>query len=548
MTKKCISVTGKFLPVIFFIVLSHYSSAQNNPGEIHGSFQIDGQYYIQDSVISAPEVNEKFLLNGYGDLVFTKGNFKAGLRYETYQNVLLGYDKRFTGSGIANRYAEYDNGLLAITVGNFYEQFGSGLILRSYWEPTLGYDNSIDGLRVRLKPYSGITVKGLIGRQRYYFKTGEGIVRGVDAEVAWNEVVDKWNDAKTHITTGFGFVSKYQKDDDPVYILPENVAAYSGRLDITRGKVTVNAEYAYKYNDPSSLNNYSYKFGDAALLKATYSQKGLGIFLAAKRIDNMNFRSERNANLNDLMINYLPALTKYHIYSLATIYPYATQPNGEMGYEGEINYTIKKGTKLGGDYGTNIIFNVSGANSLSTEPVAGKDLYKSDWGKIGKDVYYKEFSLEISRKFNRHFKMALVYINQTYNKDKVQFQGSKQYGTIYDNIVVADMTYKLNDRHALRLELQTLQTKQDYKSWMAGLLEYSYSPHWFVAVSDQYNYGNAKPDLRVHYFNFYVGYTKNSSRISLSYGRQREGLFCVGGVCRQVPASNGLAVSISTSF
>ncbi len=548
MIKKYLSVTGKILPVIFFISWSHSASAQNAPAEIHGSFQIDGQYYIQDSVISAPEVNEKFLLNGFGDLVFTKGNFKAGLRYETYQNVLLGYDKRFTGSGIASRYAEYDNGFLSVTVGNFYEQFGSGLILRSYWEPTLGYDNSIDGLRVKVKPYSGITVKGLIGRQRYYFKTGEGIVRGVDAEVAWNEVVDKWNDAKTHVTTGFGFVSKYQKDDDPVYILPENVAAYSGRLDVTRGKVTVNAEYAYKYNDPSSLNNYSYKFGDAALLKATYSQKGLGIFLAAKRIDNMNFRSERNANLNDLMINYLPALTKYHIYSLATIYPYATQPNGEMGYEGEINYTIRKGTKLGGDYGTNIIFNVSGANSLSTEPVAGKDLYESDWGKVGKEVYYKEFSLEISRKFNRHFKMALVYINQTYNKDKVQFQGSTQYGTIYDNIVVADMTYKLNDKHALRLELQTLQTEQDYKSWMAGLLEYSYSPHWFVAFSDQYNYGNDKTDLRVHYYNFYVGYTRNSSRISLSYGRQREGLFCVGGVCRQVPASNGLAVSISTSF
>ncbi len=547
MNKMIKLITGRILPVIFLGVPA-ITLAQNSPGEIHGSFQIDGQYYIQDSTISAPEVAEKYLLNGYGDLVFTKGNFKAGVRYETYQNVLLGYDKRFNGSGIAHRYAEYDNGELAITVGNFYEQFGSGLILRSYWEPTLGYDNALDGIRVKFKPYSGILIKGIIGKQRYYFKTGEGIVRGVDAEVGINDLIKKWNDKKTRVAAGFGFVSKYQKDDDNVYILPENVGAYAGRLDVTRGKVTINAEYAYKYNDPSSLNNYSYKFGDAALLKATYSQKGLGILLAAKRIDNMNFRSERNANLNDLLINYLPALTKYHTYSLASIYPYATQPNGEFGFEAEVNYTIKKGTKLGGDYGTNIIVNYSGANSLYTEPVAGKDLYKSDWGKFGKDVYYKDFSLEISRKMSKNLKITLMYINQVYDKDKIQFQGSKQYGTIYDNIIVADFTFQLNEKNAIRTEWQTLQSKQDYKSWLAGLIEYSHSPNWFVAISDQYNYGNEKSDHRIHYFNCFVGYTKDSHRITLGYGRQREGLFCVGGVCRQVPSSNGLTVSISTSF
>jgi len=90
--------------------------------------------------------------------------------------------------------------------------------------------------------------------------------------------------------------------------------------------------------------------------------------------------------------------------------------------------------------------------------------------------------------------------------------------------------------------------EQDYKSWLAGLIEYSHSPNWFVAISDQYNYGNEKSDhrIRIHYFNCFVGYTKDSHRITLGYGRQREGL--VGGVCRQVPSSNGLTVSISTSF
>ena len=34
----------------------------------------------------------------------------------------------------------------------------------------------------------------------------------------------------------------------------------------------------------------------------------------------------------------------------------------------------------------------------------------------------------------------------------------------------------------------------------------------------------------------------------LSYGKQREGIICVGGVCRQVPAANGFSVTITSSF
>ncbi|HML86108.1 MAG TPA: DUF6029 family protein [Bacteroidales bacterium] len=34
----------------------------------------------------------------------------------------------------------------------------------------------------------------------------------------------------------------------------------------------------------------------------------------------------------------------------------------------------------------------------------------------------------------------------------------------------------------------------------------------------------------------------------MSYGRQREGLLCVGGVCRQVPAATGFTLTLTTSF
>jgi hypothetical protein len=65
---------------------------------------------------------------------------------------------------------------------------------------------------------------------------------------------------------------------------------------------------------------------------------------------------------------------------------------------------------------------------------------------------------------------------------------------------------------------------------------------------DQYNYANPHENLRIHYVIGTVGYVHESTRFTVSYGRQRAGLFCVGGVCRVVPASNGLTLSFTQSF
>ena len=85
-------------------------------------------------------------------------------------------------------------------------------------------------------------------------------------------------------------------------------------------------------------------------------------------------------------------------------------------------------------------------------------------------------------------------------------------------------------------------------NWAAALVEYSIAPKWFVSVADKYNYGNPIADNRDHYYTASVGYIKESTRITLTGGRQSEGMVCVGGVCRVVPASSGFSLSITTSF
>ena len=104
-------------------------------GHLSGNFQSNSQLYYEDENLGITSENlpsEKFLINSFANLLYTTSNFSAGMRYEANHNVLLGFDKRYNGEGITYRYTQFNKDGLDITLGNFYEQFGSGMILRAF--------------------------------------------------------------------------------------------------------------------------------------------------------------------------------------------------------------------------------------------------------------------------------------------------------------------------------------------------------------------------------------------------------------------------------
>lgn len=552
-------VLKKLLIISTVVLTSSTAFSQNvdqilSRGEVHGSFQLDMQYYQEDSSIGAQAVPEDVLMNAFANINYTNGNFSAGFRYESYLNTMLGFPSGYKGNGIGYKYASYVNDDMTVTVGNYYEQFGNGLIFRSYEARGLGYDNAMEGIRIKYKLAEGLHVKGIIGKQRFYFETGEGVVRGFDGELMLNDFIGgKFAESKTKLTIGGSFVSKYQADLSNQYNLPENVGASAGRFTLQRGKIRLSGEYAHKINDPSADNGFIYKDGEAFYAETGYSTKGFGLTLSAKGVDNMSFRSDRNAALTDLQINYLPALTRQHSYNLlATLYPYATQPNGEIAFQGEMIYKLKKKSLLGGKYGTSILLNYSTVYNIDSTALPATDTtlmgYESNLFAIGDEKYYEELNIEITKKFNKKLKGIFTYSNLVFNQAVIQGKPSQDYPTVYANIGVIDLTYKLNKKHAIRTEVQGLFTKQDHQDWATVLIEYTYSPHWFLAVMDQYNYGNKYKEDRIHYYFASAGYIKGTNRIQLGYGKQRAGIFCVGGVCRNVPAASGLTLSITSSF
>ena len=531
----------------------------NSNGTIQGDFNLSTQSYYEDPAINAEKVDEFILMNAYSNIRYNKGNFTAGVRFESYLNVLQGYDSNFNGNGIPYRFAQYNVNGLDITVGNFYEQFGNGLIFRSYEEKTLGIDNVMDGVRLKYSPLKGLLIKGFVATQRLFWEQGPGIIRGFDADLNLNEAVSSLESSKTNAIIGGSFISRFQDDNNPVFNLPENVAAYAIRSTVNRGKISFNTEYAYKYNDPAGGITYNnFAPGSALMTNLSYSQRGLGIIFEAHRVDNMDYRSKRGGTGKELTLNYIPAISKQHAYTLAAFYPFATQPLGELGFQGEINYTFKKRSKLGGKYGTQVTVNYSRINGLNGGPselTLNRDHTPMFFSVINEKLYFRDLNFDLKKKVSKKFKVMLNYLDVIYNKDVIE--GKVIGKNIHARIGIAEVNYKIKPKHTLRSEFQYLSVDKsdeyykDQGDWVMGLVEYTFSPHWFFAFVDQYNGGyssEGKTYEAVHYLNISCGYSKGTNRFELGYGKVREGIFCVGGVCRNVPSSNGFTINITSSF
>ena len=348
MTRHSLHLSAAIAVLFPFILVAQDESP--DVGQITGNVQMLFQTYQEDSLIGAQVPPSKTGFNAFGNLIYTRGGFSAGMRYESYLDPILGYPGRFRGSGIGYRYLNYNKEHFEVTVGNFYEQFGSGLVLRAYEERQLGIDNALDGFRLVLRPAAGVTVKGLVGKQRFDFDSrlinSPGIIRAFDGEVNLNDAIESWATAGTRITLGASFVSRFQtgstiSKDTLILELPQNVGSWGYRAQVQKGGFQLMGEYVRKINDPNADNGYTYRDGEGILVNAGWSTKGLGINVGFKGVDNMQFRSDRNLQLFDLPVNYIPAITKQHTYNLAaTLYPYATVVQGEVGWSAEVFYTI----------------------------------------------------------------------------------------------------------------------------------------------------------------------------------------------------------------
>lgn len=528
---------------------------------VYGGFESNSQWYLNDKESGIVQPNMPLRSNNYLFLNLKYGSWSAGIQGESYEDkALLNYNPKFENTNVGTYFVQYKKNKVAITAGYFYEQFGSGLLYRGWEDRALGINNALRGGRIVYSPTSYLTFKSVYGQQRTGFDVSNSTIFGLDTEF---EISNLLHFETTELSVGFNYVGR---DELVPAIANTNfnrlTNGFSGLINCTHKSFYFSSEYNYKSNDAivevnGQLENNFVKPGNALLLNLGYSKKGFGIDVTFRRLENMSFFSERAANknaFNDKIMNFVPSLTKQHHYSLATIYVYQAQPNvllsdftvlkaGEIGGQIDVFCNIKKGTTFGGKFGTKVALNVSNWNALSGDYYLPKKNYNVDFIGLGKK-YFSDYNLEVTKKWSDKLQGAFSYINQYYNKKLVE----ETSGLVKTNILAGEATYKINASKSMRLVGEHLWADSDKKNWAAATIEYNWNTKFSFYVSDMYNYGNDDAEKRNHYYNLGGSFRKKSTRIALAYGRQRGGLVCVGGVCRNVPESTGLSLSLNSTF
>ena len=519
-----------------------------------------------EALVPVPTIEEGYYLsNSYLDLgmrwehnMDNKVGFQ-GLelitRSELTEWPMLGYDEDFGGYGLSHLHVGANFRWGKITVGDVYGQFGSGMVLRLYEDRALGVDNALRGGKIEITPYKGIFIEALGGKQRRYWNCyddgawgwnyKQDAVLGANLELGLHEWIPQLQETGANLTIGGSYVSKYQKMDTIPYIdmeemqmymynLPEWVGAGSMRAQLQMKGWNAMVEYAYKANDPSILNDYSYEHGEALMMSLSYSQKGLAIIAQAKRSENMSFRSDRQANLMCGTINHLPPFANQHTYMLTSLYPYGTEKTGnEWAFQGEIRYTWKRGTKMGGKYGTTLKLNASHIRGTT-----------DTWFGMSEAPYYTDVNLELNKKLTKQWTIGAMAMYQTYNKQVIEGKGD----LIRAGIGVVEAKYALNKKIQMRAEAQYMYTKQDEGQWVAALYELSLFRQLVISGQWMYNIGYAHQATNEHYYTVAATYTHGAHRVMAGYTKTRAGFNCSGGVCRYVPKQEGVSLTYNFTW
>jgi len=551
-------MNNKYVFYLILLVFNSYILNSQILKNLTSSYESYSAYYLDDSKTGDFSYEDRFRSNNYLNFKYRMGKYwDFELQIESYlPNSLLNFSPNFKDTGISTFKIEYNKKDLNVLLGNFYEQFGSGMILRSWEDRSLGINNSIRGLNVKYRLNDEINFTTLIGNQKKGFKYSKGFIVGFDSEFDISKILKN----NSTILLGISYVGRNDQKKKSDYY-DEMTNLFSARIDYSSSFFYSNLELVNKSKNPITIfggvSDTFIKDGSALLFNSGFYKDGLGLDFTFRRLENMPLFSERDAvgNIyNESIVNYLPALTKQHDYSLANLYVYAAQPNvsfqssnltkaGEIGIQTDLYYFIEQETFLGGKYGTNVAINASVWNNLDGTYDFSNQNYDTDLFGFG-EKYFSEISLEIRKKWSQKFQNIFLYANQYYNKRLVE----ETIGEVKSNVLVLENTYKINDNKSLRLELQHLSTKDDTKNWSGFGLEYNLSSAVSLYITDMYNYQNPVKEKKIHYYNFGGSYSKGISRYTINYGRQRGGLVCTGGICRYVPESTGLSFSITTSF
>ena len=537
-------------------------------GYLTGSLESTNHVYVKDAGNNfdpafQPQLKDGniFATNDYLKLDYYRGRLSAGLQMEGYFPTLVGYPVAQNKLSLSNLYVSWRDKSYSVTAGTFYEQFGSGLLFRSWEDRMLGLNNALLGARatynfedkVAVKAFWGVPRLGkiddnaaMMGADDAFFGLGltKVHVAGADVSVSLSSLLGMED---ISLSLEGSLLNKHEALGDLLKAAgcKENTLGWSGRVNFDMDGFFLKGEYVDAGKQIVSVaaaqNGRAAVNGNAQLVEFGYNGRGLGVTVTGRRMDRMTQKiysfsgTENGYGSLSNMLSYRPAMSTQYTYMLTTLNPYSPEVGdkviraGEIGGQIDAFYNFRRGTAIGGKRGMKVHANFSTYYGLN-----------ETGGTEGGGLLFRDFSFDLEKQWTKKFKSVLMYSMQEYNK---HHENTGLYiGT--SHIVVADLLYKWTPKLSTRIELQYLATKDDQGDWMAGLLEVNFAPHWSVFASDMWNHGSTK----LHYYNAGLSFSMAHLRVAAGYGRYRAGFICSGGVCRAIPAYTGANISLTASF
>ncbi|MBO5832583.1 MAG: hypothetical protein J6Q95_04760 [Alistipes sp.] len=568
--KKFLLFLGVALCATFCV---NEASAQIKAGEGQVSIALESNnsYYMEDKTLEkiglvkpAERTRGDFGSNDYVKVDYSLGKFSAGVQVDAYLPGLYGYDmytyqQRDTKmTGFLTKYIQWEDENWGIRLGDIYDQFGNGLVFRSYEDRALGFNNSLAGAKIHFGD-KYVKYKFIAGVPRLYDVRSGNWVLGGDLSLSVADMIG-WQNGM--LVLEGSYVARLDSDMSNLSYIDfsqDYLDMVSGRLNFEYAGVSIRGEYAAKISEDLPNPMLKPAKGNVIYLDLGYNYKRFSASATFRRMENMTTPIDvvpMGIGGGNVM-NYVPLLTRQHTYSLANLNPYrgsSVHTGGEVGGQIDLYYSLRN-PKARGKY-WNFHLNFSMFNTLDHF----NQIYEMDLE--GRNVWL-DLNFDVERQWNKQLKTTFLYSFQRWDEEINHFDAPEAH-YCRSHIFVGDVTYKFNKKHSMRFEAQYLASNDYEGDWVAATIEYNLAPKFSFYVSDMWNcekmqdglYGNYFMDLEtyegdhylLHYYQVGASFTHNSFRAQLSYGRNRAGYVCSGGVCRFQPAYTGFNLAMTLSF
>jgi len=530
----------RFTAFLTLLIIFHtnpiHAQEERDWGTLSGDLMTNVKFFHRDTAINAANnpLYDNYLSGGEAwlGLRYNYKSFTANIRVDAFHNSNL-YNpiQALNGFGIGawNLSKEFEN--LTITAGYIYDQIGSGILFRSYEDRGLLIDNALVGLHLKYRLTDNIVLKGFTGQSKNVFERYDPIIKGFNAEGSFsigekvfltpgvgalNRTIDDAN-MKTIVSSING------QDLDTRFVPKYNMYAFTVYNNLVVGDVNWFIEGSYKTDDVIAKDGILQKKpGNVLFTTLGWARKGIAVNLTGKRTENFEMRTSPNEVLIRGLMNWQPIVARLRPQRLMARYTPASQNLSEMA--GGVDVLLNPNDNV------DITLNYTHINTLQEVK-----LYREVYA----EVEYRGFEDII-------LQVGTQYME--YNQELYQIKPLVPIVIAWTPF--AEFTYIFNDKMSIRTEWEYQHTKQDFGSWIFGLVEFNIAPKWSFALSDMYNPvpGPAATTGSQHYYNIFVAHTKGPHRFTASYVKQVEGINCTGGVCRYEPAFSGIRLGLTSSF